>query len=253
MKSEFHIDYHPICNLYAKEQFTGTLYLAFRDLPFLLNTYLKNDNTKKIKALDFGCGPGASTRHLKVLENLFPNGFEVDGTDIDGEMLNLAREADPKGHYHLIENTQIPVADHQYDFIFSSFVLFEFATKEKMQKALEEVKRVMKKDSVFIAVTGSAESYNRHNQWVSLNVNFPQNDLLESGGLGRIDYMINEIPITFENYYWTEDDYVDVFLKAGFQIEFIHHPLGYKEEESHLSWHWKSELKVSPYYIFILK
>jgi hypothetical protein len=30
------------------------------------------------------------------------------------------------------------------------------------------------------------------------------------------------------------------------------HPLGTKEEEKGLSWQWKSEMKISPYYIFVL-
>jgi trans-aconitate methyltransferase len=45
---------------YAKLDFPGTYYLAFRDLPELIHTH-----TSKGKAIDFGCGAGRSTRFLK--------------------------------------------------------------------------------------------------------------------------------------------------------------------------------------------
>jgi ubiquinone/menaquinone biosynthesis C-methylase UbiE len=252
MPSEFHIDYGPICHLYAREQVTGTLYLAFRDIPQLLKTFLPQNKIKNIKAFDFGCGTGVSTRYLKSLENLFKMGLEVEGADINKDMLKLAQEADPKGVYHQIHQDKIPVPDETYDLVLSTFVLFEFASKEKMQKALEEIKRVMKRDAIFIAVTGSAEAYNRENQWVSLNVDFPQNDFLKSGDLGRVDFLINEETMTFQNYYWTEQDYHEIFQKSGLSLEMTHRPKGYKEEEKTLSWNWKSEISVAPYYTFVL-
>ena len=252
MGSEFHIDYSPICHLYAKEQGTGTLYLAFRDIPQFLRSYLPQNQMRPLKALDFGCGTGVSTRYLKSLNSLFKDGLEVDGTDINLDMLKLALEADPKGTYGQIHQGHIPAPDDSYDLVFSTFVLFEFATQDKMQKALEEIKRVMKRESIFIAVTGSPDTYNRKNQWVSLKVDFPQNDHLKSGDLGRIDFMINEQIMTFQNYYWTEQDYQEAFQKAGLRLIKTHCPRGYKEEEKRLSWQWKSEISVSPYYIFVL-
>lgn len=253
MSSEFHINYRPICDLYSQEQLTGTLYLAFRDIPQILQRYALLDRQFCIKALDFGCGAGTSTRYLQSLGDLFQQGIDVTGIDVSSDMLNLAYQSDPRGNYHLLHNHQIPTSNEFYDFIFSSFVLFEFATKEKMQQSLQEIKRVMKKNALFIAVTGSAEAYQRENQWVSLKVDFSQNNQLKSGDLGRIDFVMHDIPITFQNYYWTEQDYQDVFQAAGLSLCETHHPLGYQEEEILLSWQWKSEMILSPYYIFVLK
>lgn len=253
MDEEFHIDYAPICNLYAKEQVSGTLYLAFRDVPQLIRRYLNTSNGKMVKALDFGCGTGVSARYLKTLGGLFEHGLEVHGADINHDMLQLAVEEDPHGIYHHIQNDKIPAPDETYDIIFSSFVLFEFATKEKMQKALEEIKRVMKRGALFVAVTGSTESYDRSNLWVSLNVDFPQNDHLKSGDLGRVDFILGEERLTFQNYYWKEEDYLEVFRKAGLTCHQTHRPLGYAEEEKSLTWRWKNETLVSPYYVFVLE
>lgn len=115
--SEFHIDYVPISQLYAHEQITGTLYLAFRDIPYLLNRYLDPAPSHPLCALDFGCGTGVSTRYLKSLLPLFPKGLKVEGADTSEEMLQRAKEADSKGIYKPIRNGVIPAADCSYDLI----------------------------------------------------------------------------------------------------------------------------------------
>jgi SAM-dependent methyltransferase len=253
MPSEFHIDYGSICHLYAQKQLTGTLYLAFRDIPQILQRYSLLNRQSCVAALDFGCGTGVSTRYLQSLRCLFKHGIDIQGVDVSADMLNLARQADPHGSYILLYNHHIPFPHASYDFIFSSFVLFEFATKEQMQQTLQEIKRIMKKDAIFIAVTGSADAYKRDNQWVSLRVDFPQNDQLRSGDLGRVDFVMNDQTLTFQNYYWTEKDYQDVFQAAGLSLCETLHPLGNKHEETMLSWQWKSETTLSPYYIFVLK
>lgn len=252
MSSEFHIDYTSISQIYAKEQPTGTLYLAFRDLPQLLKRYSLLSCGQPVQALDFGCGTGVSTRYLKSLTPLFQNGLEVKGADISSHMLARACEADPIGNYSLLQQDQIDAPDESFDLVFSSFVLFEFATLKKMQYALEEIKRVMKKGALFIAITGSVETYRRSNEWVSLIVDFPQNDHLKTGDLGRVDFKVGGEVLTFQNYYWTEEDYQAAFLKSGLHLEETCYPLGNQAEENLLSWKWKSELFASPYYIFIL-
>src|SRR5262245_40604794 len=78
-------------NAYAKLEFPGTYYLAFRDLPAIINEHVQGRN-----ALDFGCGAGRSTRFLRDL------GFEVVGVDISEHMLARARERDPQGDYRLM-------------------------------------------------------------------------------------------------------------------------------------------------------
>lgn len=253
MKPTFQIDYGPIGKLYSKEQVSGTLYLAFREIPRIIRGHLELHQAAPIRALDFGCGTGVSTRYLKKLKSLFKYGLEAHGADINLDLLKLAQNDDPEGIYHPIAQGRIPMPDESYELVISTFVLFEFAGKDQMQKALEEVKRVMKKGALFIAVTGSVETYNRQNQWVSLKVDFPQNDGLKSGDLGRVDFMIGEEAITFQNYFWTKEDYQEVFQKAGLQLEETLAPLGHTEEERTLPWKWKSEKSAPPYYVFVLK
>ena len=47
---------------YAKLEFPGTYYLAYRDLPGIIFEHVKGR-----KSLDFGCGAGRSTRFLQKI------------------------------------------------------------------------------------------------------------------------------------------------------------------------------------------
>ena len=71
---------------YATLEFPGTYYLAFRDLPALIQR-----NNRGSRALDFGCGTGRSTRFLRNL------GLNVTGADVSQAMLDQARMLDPSG------------------------------------------------------------------------------------------------------------------------------------------------------------
>ena len=71
---------------YAKLEFHGTYYLAYRDLPGIIFEQVKGR-----KAIDFGCGTGRSTRFLQNL------GFNTIGVDVAVDMITKARARDPQG------------------------------------------------------------------------------------------------------------------------------------------------------------
>ena len=66
MENDTHIDFTNVyedtkrSESYAKLEFPGTYYLAYRDIPGIISKHVKGKN-----ALDFGCGTGRSTRFLK--------------------------------------------------------------------------------------------------------------------------------------------------------------------------------------------
>ena len=77
---------------YAKLEFPGTYYLAYRDLPEIICEHVRGT-----KGLDFGCGTGRSTRFLAKL------GFEsVVGVDIADQMITQANVTCPYCLDHLI-------------------------------------------------------------------------------------------------------------------------------------------------------
>lgn len=79
------------CGAYATLEFANTYSLAFRDLPEILSAHITG-----VRALDFGCGTGRSTRLLRKL------GFDVTGVDISEDMLRIAQTTDPSGDYRLV-------------------------------------------------------------------------------------------------------------------------------------------------------
>lgn len=76
---------------YAKLEFPGTHYLAYRDLPKILREHVAGT-----RAMDFGCGTGRSTRFLRTL------GFDVVGVDVAERMLARARQQNPEGSHRLV-------------------------------------------------------------------------------------------------------------------------------------------------------
>ena len=70
-------DYGKHASKYAELGIDDTNYLAFRDIPQLIQKHAKG-----LAALDYGCGAGRSTRFLNNL------GLHVVGVDISQDMLD---------------------------------------------------------------------------------------------------------------------------------------------------------------------
>lgn len=219
---------------YSKTNESLVRYLAYRDIPAIIAQYCHGKDT-----LDYGAGTGLSTQFLQKQD------LNVTGVDISKEMLAQAVINCPNTSFYLIQNGSIPSIPEAYDLVFSSFVLFELESEKEILTYLEEAKRVLKKDGVFIAVTGSQEMYSK--DWLIYKSDFPENKNLKSGDLAKI--YLNDADIEFTDYYWTESDYRRLFKQAGFQLIEVHYPMG-KESESYP---WKDEKKSSPFVVFVAK
>ena len=149
---------------YAKFGIEGTSWLAFRDVPLYVKKYVKGKKT-----LDLGCGAGRSTHFLTSL------GLDVVGIDISEQYIKEAVSIDPKTHFFLSEKGKIPSIENSYDFVFSSFVLIMIPTKEELKNTVEEVHRVLKKNGIFIIITGSEKMHSIDKKWLSYETNFPEN------------------------------------------------------------------------------
>ena len=228
-------DYEKYAVEYSDLDIGGTYYLAFRDMPDLLQQYVKGT-----RALDYGCGPGRSTRFLKSL------GFSTVGVDISHDMLEQARLRDPSGEYHDIQSGKIPFEDLSFDLIFSSFVFIEISSLDEIEKILLEMKRVLKRDGYIVIVTSPTESYNAN--LVSFSYNFPENRKpIQSGETVKL--LIKGTNVILYDYYWTEQNYQQVFANVGLNITETLKPLGYEEDPVE----WLDETKNSPMLIYLLR
>jgi SAM-dependent methyltransferase len=214
--------------------FDGTYLLAYRDIPAILKRFVRGK-----RAIDYGCGTGRSTRFLKDL------GYETIGVDISKEMLEQALSIDKKNHYCLVENAKIPVLDDSCDLIFACYVVCAIPTREELIAVFEEVHRCLKKGGIFVAVTACDDFYTGN--WLSYDVDFPENKNLKSGDPAK--FYLKDLDVELTNYYWTHRDYCEVSAATSLKIVERFLPLGHPSD----GMDWVSETEHPPYAIYVSK
>ena len=223
---------------YAKLEFPGTYYLAFRDLPEIISKHINGT-----KAVDFGCGTGRSTRFLRRL------GFDVIGIDISDPMIARARERDPEGKYCLVSNDSLnELESTAYDLVLSAFAFDNIATMQKKVSLFHSFKRLLKPGGCVINLVSAPEIY--VHEWTSFSTkDFPQNRTARSGDKVLIVMLDVEDRRPVEDIFWTDQDYQDVYQRAGLQLAKIHRPLANENEP----YSWVSETTISPWAIYIVQ
>jgi len=223
---------------YAKLEFPGTYYLAYRDLPQIIFEHIKGR-----KAIDFGCGAGRSTKFLRQL------GFNVIGVDISEDMIRKAREIDPQGDYCLVKDGDLSqLSANAYDLVLSVFTFDNIPTMEKKVRNFKEIRRLLKNDGTIINLVSSPQIY--VHEWASFSTkDFPENRQAKSGDKVRIIITAVEDRRPVEDVVWSDECYREVFEKAGLRLAETHEPLG-KENEPYK---WVNETKIAPWVIHVLK
>ena len=142
---------------YARLEFPGTYYLAFRDLPAIFAEHVAGK-----RALDFGCGTGRSSRFMRDL------GFDVVGVDISRPMLEKARDLDPDGDYRLVSEDSLSGIDESaFDLVLSAFTFDNIPTLEQRRSALVSLKRLLRAGGRIVSVVSSPQMY--VNEWASFS------------------------------------------------------------------------------------
>lgn len=222
---------------YAKLEFPGTYYLAYRDLPGIIAKYAAGR-----KGLDFGCGTGRSTRFLKSL------GFETVGVDIADDMLQQARSADPEGDYRLVADGRLGQPEtEKYDLILSVFTFDNIPTTERKVALFTELGSMLRPGGVMVSVVSAPEIY--LNEWASFSTKgFPENRHAETGDRVKIIITAVDDKRPVEDIVWADDAYRDVYNKAGLEVLDMLKPLGKPEEP----YDWVNETKIAPWVIYVL-
>ena len=219
----------------------GTLYLSFRDVATLLKKHGYAD-FPKLKALDYGCGAGRSSRYLKHIGL-----SQVDGVDVNAEMLKQAQKLDQSGSYEHLTSAKTKFESEYFDLVFSSFVLVEISKKSQIMELLKEAYRVLKKDGMLMMVTPSSDLFNPHHSWLSYDQKYPENENLSSGSCAQVK--LKDVDLILRDYYWTNEDIRTLVKEAGFKYFEIHKALGKKEDP----FTWASEAHTSPYDLYVIK
>ena len=222
---------------YAKLEFPGTYYLAYRDLPAIIGEHVQGR-----RAVDFGCGTGRSTRFLREL------GFDAVGVDIAEHMLARARELDSQGEYVLIPDGDLSVLPAESnDLVLSVFTFDNVPTMEKRVALFRMMKRLLKRGGRIVNLVSAPEIY--VNEWASFSTrDFPENRTARSGDKVLIVMLDVEDRRPVEDIFWTDEDYLEVYRRAGLVPIHTYRPLGKQSEP----FSWVSETEVSPWAIYVL-
>ena len=223
---------------YAKLEFPGTYYLAYRDLP---ETILKHVKAKK--GVDFGCGTGRSTRFLYEL------GFEAIGVDISEDMISKAREIDPRGDYRLMGDGDLSqLDDGLYDLVQSVFTFDNIPTMENKVTLFKEFRRILKSDGIVISLVSAPEIY--LNEWTSFSTkDFPENRDAKCGDTVKIIVTDIDDKRPVEDIIWPDEDYRETYSRAGLELIETLKPLAKKDEP----YEWINETKIAPWVIYVLR
>ena len=222
---------------YAELEFPGTYWLAYRDIPALIDAHVRGT-----RALDFGCGTGRSTRFLRDL------GFDVVGVDIAESMLVRAREKDPDGDYRLVLDDELPGLEPcTFDVILSAFTFDNISEMENKVALLTALRRLLADDGRMVNLVSSPEIY--VNEWASFSTkDFSENRDARSGDTVRIVMLDVEDRRPVEDVLCSGEAYAAAYERAGLNTIAIHRPLGQDEEP----FDWVSETEISPWVIYVL-
>jgi SAM-dependent methyltransferase len=223
---------------YAKLGYPGTYYLAYRDLPAIFEKHVRGT-----KALDFGCGTGRSTRFLRDL------GFDVVGVDSALQMLARARAVDPRGDYRLVPDDNLSnLPADTFDLILSAFTFDNIPTLERKVGLFRSLKHLLRECGCIVSVVSAPAIY--VHEWASFSTkDFPENRTAQSGDKVRIVMLDVEDRRPVEDILCTQEDYQEVYRRAGLVPTSTYRPLGRPSEP----YAWVSEKTVAPWSIYVLE
>ena len=222
---------------YAMLEFPGTYYLAFRDLPEIIAASVTGR-----RVLDFGCGAGRSAAFVRRL------GFEVTGVDISPSMIELARKADPAGHYQLIEDGDFSgLTAGSFDLVLSAFAFDNIPEVTRRVRLLHALGELLRPSGRIVMLSSTPEIYTH--EWASFTTReFARNREARSGDAVQIVLKDVADPRPVIDYLWSHEDYLRLFSGAGLELLDCRRPLG-RADDPQL---WKTELKVAPWVIYVV-
>jgi len=223
---------------YARLEFSGTYYLAYRDLPGIIGRQVRGN-----RAVDFGCGTGRSTRFLRSL------GFDAIGIDVSEAMIHKARELDPDGDYRIVTDGDYDeVGAGRHDLLLSVFTFDNIPGADRRTRLLGRLKRRLNGGGRIILLDATPELYGR--DWASFTTSvFPENKSPRSGDIVKtiIEGIGDRRPV--EDIFWTDADYREMFRIAGLELLETHRPLAHQGEP----YAWVNETTVAPWVIYVLR
>ena len=226
---------------YATLEFRNTYYLAYRDLPEIIQQHVHGD-----KALDFGCGTGRSTRFLRQL------GFDVTGVDISEDMIRKAHEIDPSGDYRLVPRDEAgdnlsALPRGGYELVLSAFTFDNIPGRENKIRIFRNLRELLREGGKIVHIVSTPEIY--IHEWASFSTkDFPENRQCRSGDTVKIIVTDHADRRPVEDILWSDESYRDVFAAAGLASIQKYLPLAIGNEP----YPWVNETRIAPWAVYVL-
>jgi SAM-dependent methyltransferase len=222
---------------YAKLEFPGTYYLAFRDLPEIYRKHVKGR-----RALDFGCGAGRSTRFLKRL------GFDAMGVDIAEDMLALARGFDSDGDYRRAGTDELRgLGIGQFDLIQSAFTFDNIPSGEMKAAVFSALCDLLAPNGRIVNLVSAPEIYTH--DWASFTTTCFAGNFTAGRGDSVFTIMKDvEDQRPVHDVLWPDDAYRETYAEAKLAVEKVYKPLGKAEDPCE----YVSEKTVAPWVVYVL-
>ena len=221
---------------YAALDWGGTYHLIYRDLPGIIQRHVTG-----LRALDFGCGTGRSTRLLRSY------GFQVTGIDVAEPMIRSARQLDPAGDYRLCSPAEF--SDRPpggFELILAAFP-FDNIPADQKSGLFRALRDLLASSGHLINIVSSPEIY--LHEWASFSTrSFPENKDAKNGDIVRIvtrDFKSGE---PAADILCTPEAYRAIYDECGLGVVAEERPLG-REDDSVT---WLSETNIAPWIIYVL-
>jgi ubiquinone/menaquinone biosynthesis C-methylase UbiE len=126
----------------GQESFSNKINLR-NDSEIMILNFLKKQIDPKKKVLDMGCGEGRFSRYF------IEKGTRIYSIDFSEEYIKICKNTLKNGRFKVGSITNIPFKNDNFDYIFCVDVLQHVP---KLEKAIHELKRVLKKDGIIIII-----------------------------------------------------------------------------------------------------
>ena len=172
----------------------------------------------------------------------------MTGVDIAEHMLARARESDPRGDYRLLAEGRFDGLDPgAYDVVLSAFTFDNVPTMERKVALFGGSRALLVPEGRIVSVVSSPEIY--VNEWASFSTrDYPENRDVKSGGTVRIVMLDVDDRRPVEDIVWSDEDYDEVYRRAGLRMLSKHRPLGLASEPQA----WVSETTIAPWVVYVL-
>jgi len=215
---------------------SSKLYVLFPALDLIMGDV----SNKRI--LDAGCGDGV------FVQRSTERGAKVIGIDISPDAIQACKKADPSGDYRVMDTKNISLKE-KFDYVLSLFILLSFDKKEEITKAIKNMSQSLDEDGKLIIAVPHPAFEEADTETMSKS--FAEDYSYSKKGLEVLYTHKTKKDISFTDFHWMIEDYVECIKKAGLVIEDVREPLPIPESKDENPEIYETRVKYPSMILFV--